>query len=443
MWRVLALLLGLEALIGMSWWLFLLGKSPGHLHYAVATVAAQAMALLAFLCGGRAEQQHAWLTRLNHRLRPKLLTYNDLEIRGALIANSHTRPSEAVHPDSSEATRAWRDVTRHRLMSGLYASAFAIGERCPAARIARQITLPGGLVRTLLTFDAIDGTTIPAFLLRPRTARQAPAVLVIPGHGRGIIETAGMVPSYQHGSALALARAGFIVLSPELRGFGYLEERLHADHIQLAREALRNGTSYHALVIEDLRLALTLLLNDVDVDARRVAVTGCSLGGDLSLTLGALDLRVAAVVAQGLCSWRGAPGTRPSAEEDGSAFSHDMCSLIPGEAAVARYEDRFLLMCPRPFAIFNGRRDVGKMREDESWLLSLLRRTYRLEDASERFDFELLSGGHEYYVGPAIRFLRRHFRLLEERPEVNADGGIDTARQAAEQSRLGDTIAPA
>jgi hypothetical protein len=83
------------------------------------------------------------------------------------------------------------------------------------------------------------------------------------------------------------------------------------------------------------------------------------------------------------------------------------------------------------------------MREEESWLLSLLRRTYRQEDASERFDFELLSGGHEYYVGPAIRFLRRHFRFPQERPAAISEAGFDPARPAAEQSRLGDTIAPA
>jgi len=193
----------------------------------------------------------------------------------------------------------------------------------------RQVTLDGGIVRTLLTFEAADGTAIPAFLFRPKTTRPAPAALVIPGHGRGIVDTAGLTgKSYQHGIAFALARAGFISLSPELRGFGYLGARLGSDHVRLARRALRDGTFYYAIVLHDLRIALALLSDDPDVDRKRIAVTGCSLGGDLSLTLGALDQRIGAVVAQGLLNWRGPRGTWPTPEEEGSVFSQDLCSLI-------------------------------------------------------------------------------------------------------------------
>jgi hypothetical protein len=187
--------------------------------------------------------------------------------------------------------------------------------------------------------------------------------------------------------------------------------------VQLARRALRDGTFYYAIVLRDLRCALALLLDDPDVDGKRIAVTGCSLGGDLAVTLGALDPRIGAVVAEGLCNWYGPRGTRPTPEEEGSAFSPDVCGLIPGEAVSTHYEDRFLLMCPRPFAIINGKQDVGDMGEDRSWLLSLLRRAYQLEGANDRFAFELMPGGHEYHVAPAISFLRRHLYRDSESAE--------------------------
>lgn len=168
------------------------------------------------------------------------------------------------------------------------------------------------------------------------------------------------------------------------------------------------GTSYSAILLQDLRQALTALMELSAVDPARVAVTGCSLGGDLSLTLGALDTRVQAVLAQGLCRWHGDRGQRPTPEEDGSSFTRDPCGVIPGETRFSHYEDRYLLLAPRPFAVINGRRDVGDIREDESWLLALLRQAYRLEGAGDRFSFFLTSGGHEYHLKPAIAFLRHH-----------------------------------
>jgi dienelactone hydrolase len=409
LWRVLGVLLVLEGLLGMSWFLYMQHRPPGHLHYAIGVLAAHVIALLAFLCGGRAEQREGWLTRLSRALEARRSCYGDV-VLGEYRSRPTPRPSrEPVRLGSPEAMCVWRESTRHQLIEDLYAMAFLRKVRAPAIRIAREVALAGGVVRTLMTFEAVDGTAIPAFLFRPRAARHAPAVLVVPGHGRGIVETAGIVKSYQNGAALALARAGFIVLSPELRGFGHLGASVGIDHEHVAHQALRDGTSYHALLLRDLRTALTLLLDEPGVDVKRVAVTGCSLGGDLSITLGALDSRIAAVVAQGLINWRGPRGRRPTPEEDSSAFNRDICNLIPGEATLAHYEDRFLLVCPRPFALINGRRDVGDMREDENWLLSLLRRAYQLEGSSERFAFELMSGGHEYYLGPAIRFLCRTF----------------------------------
>src|SRR6202158_1818221 len=418
LWRVLGLSLVLEGLIGLSWFLYMLGTSPGHLHSGLAVIATQVLALLAFLCGSRAEQQQAWLARLSFAFEARRVCYRDLPAGGHLSVTNPRPSREVVRLESPEAMCAWRESTRHQIITDLYATAFSGEQRVPPIRIARQVTLAGGVVRTLMTFEAADGTTIPAFLFRPRAARHAPAALVIPGHGRGIVESAGLTgKSYQHGIAFALARAGFISLSPELRGFGYLGARLGTDHVELARRALRDGKFYYAIILYDLRLALALLLGDPDVDGKRIAVTGCSLGGDLAVTLGALDPRIGAVVAEGLCNWRGPHGTRPTPEEEGSAFSRDVCSLIPGEAVITHYEDRFLLMCPRPFAIINGRQDVGDMGEDRSWLLSLLRRAYQLEGANNRFAFELMPGGHEYYVAPAISFLQRHFHYDGETAE--------------------------
>jgi dienelactone hydrolase len=303
---------------------------------------------------------------------------------------------------------SWREAIRRQLIADLYAKVFVPEEKSPTFQVLQELSLNGGVSRAFVTYEAADGTTIPAYLFRPRINQRAPAVLVVPGHGRGIVETAGVVNSYQNGVALALAQAGFVTLTPELRGFGHLGEVLGTDHSRVALRALMYGTSYSAILLHDLRQGLTALMEHSTVDPARVAVTGCSLGGDLSVTLGALDTRVQAVIAQGLCRWHGDRGQRPTPEEDGSALARDPCGVIPGEGRLTHYEDRYLLLAPRPFAVINGRRDVGDIREEESWLLALLRGAYRLEGASDRFSFCLTGGGHEYHLQPAIAFLRHH-----------------------------------
>src|SRR5512132_308999 len=85
LWRVLGVLLMLEGLLVMSWCLYMLNRPPGHLHYAIAVLATHVIALLAFLCGGRAEQQRGWLTRLSRALEPPRSCYGDVALGEYLL----------------------------------------------------------------------------------------------------------------------------------------------------------------------------------------------------------------------------------------------------------------------------------------------------------------------------------------------------------------------
>jgi dienelactone hydrolase len=405
-------LVGFQLLALSAWLAFCFGQPPGHFEFWLAALATPLGAMVGFLYGGRAEQQRAWFTRFAQFYESRRPYYKPVRVGGDPTLSrrrSAMKPARPFAPlTSPEQMSAWRDTTRREIINGLYQEAFAPELEAPGIRVLQEVNLDGGITRAFVTYDAADRTTIPAYLFRPKGDELLPAVLVVPGNGRGIVETAGLVRSYQNGAAMALARAGFVTLTPELRGFGHLGSTLGTDHPRVALNALMAGRSYSAIIIHDLRRALTALLGDRAVDPTRVAVSGSSLGGDLAITLGALDTRVSAVVIHGLFPWRGDRGQRPTPEEDGSAFSRHSCSIIPGEAIIAHYEDRFLLVAPRPLAIINGQRDVGNLREEDSWLPSLLRAEYRLEQAGSCFEFVLAPGGHEYHLAPAIDFLHRH-----------------------------------
>ena len=409
----------------MSPWLsFWFDRTPGQLEFALAALATPLVAIVGFLSGARAEQVGAWFTRLASLYESRRPYYETLQVSGdptlahCLEALKPLRPFAAL--TSAEQMSAWRDAVRRDITSRLYEDPFGPQANPPTIRVLREVDIDKGLVRAFVTYEASDGTTIPAYLFRPRSKGHLPGVFVIPGAGRGIVETAGIVKSYQHGAALALARAGFVTFTAELRGFGHLGAAVGTDPSRVARKALLTGSSYYAVLMHDLRRGLTAFLSHPSVDPTRVAVSGCSLGGDLSITLAALDTRVSAVVSEGLCHWHGERGQRPRPEEDGSELRGDASSIVPGEAGVSHYEDRFLLLAPRPFAVVDGTwdvvdgtRDVG-YKDKESWLLKLVRSAYQLEGADDRFEFIPTPGGHDYHVDPAIEFLRRH--MLKTQP---------------------------
>lgn len=408
--RVLTPFLLLQALCAWAWWTPA-AEPFAYLRFALGMGAASALALLGCFAGGQLERRFALFTRLARAREARRSYYEPLDQPGDVALEQWVagrRPKRALADlSASGVTPEWRRETRASIGS-LYEAPWAGADVPLGTRRVRVETVRRGITRTLFTFAGEDGLRIPAYVFNPAGAGRRPAVLVIPGHGRGIAETAGRVRSYQHGAALELAAAGYVTLTMELRGFGHLGETIGTDHAYVASRALLAGSSYPAIVLGDLKRALSVLAAHPAVDAERIAVTGCSLGGDLAVTLAALDPRVVVVVAQGLTRWSGSRGCRPSPEDDGSRFTGDPCGIIPGEMSTAHYEDRFLLISPRPFAVIAGWDDVGHFPEKDSWLVTLLRHVYRLEGVPERFDFIRVDGGHEYHLAPAIEFLDRH-----------------------------------
>ena len=320
--RVLTSLVLCELLAASPLLFLWFDQTPRYLECALAALAVPIVAIVGFLSGARAEQVGAWLTLLVRFYESRRPYYERFRVDGDPTL---VRRVEALRPSrpfatltSAEQMRTWRQQVRREIGSRLYEDPFGPEANPPRMRVLREVDIDKGLRRAFVTYEASDGTTIPAYLFRPGSERQLPGVLVIPGAGRGIVETAGIVRSYQHGAALALARAGFVTLTPELRGFGHLGESIGTDPSRVARKALLIGSSYYAVLMHDLRRGLSVFLDHPSVDASRVAVSGCSLGGDLSITLGALDYSR----LRGGCS-RSLPlarRARPGAKSGGGRF---------------------------------------------------------------------------------------------------------------------------
>ncbi len=237
---------------------------------------------------------------------------------------------------------AWRAEFRERLWDLL-----GVGDRPwqpygPSelkAEVEERIQVDG-LWRELVWLNVEEDLRLPVHLFVPAEAdRPQPAVVVFPGHGT-IAQTAGLEKSCQRANGLELARAGFVTLAVEPRGFG----RLGAiGHLQIDAAARLVGRTWYGLLVQDGMCAIDYLLTRPEVDQARIGA-----GGALTMYTAALDNRVRVAFVN---SFLGKYIAASLNEE------HCPCNDIPGILRYADMGDVASLIAPRPVMFVNGRGD--------------------------------------------------------------------------------------
>ena len=214
----------------------------------------------------------------------------------------------------------------------------------------------GTVTRRTLVFEQEDGVEVPAFLLAPKGQQtKCPALLSIPGHSHGIVATAGVVNDYQHSNALRLAEAGYVVLTMEVRGFGYLAKLGPAaeamDHGAHVGYAFVHGVPAIGVTVRDAAAGLSYLATRDDVKADQFGVVGFSSGGKAAIYLAALDERVKATVASGCVT---------SHNANFRYCQHDAYEAVPGLARSLEMSDCLGLVAPRALLVHWGEQDNNR-----------------------------------------------------------------------------------
>jgi dienelactone hydrolase len=332
--------------------------------------------------------------------------FPDIPISGRLAIEPVRPALAAPGPDrSAEYFGPWQSAGRDKLRELL---GHPSTEPPFAVRQVRSEKV-GGLVRETLVFTQPDGLEIPAFLHRPDDDERRPALLVIPGHSWGIVATSGIVDDYQNGNALRLAEEGYVTLTMEVRGFGYLQffggsdpplERTSYTPLNL----VRGGTSM-GVTVQDQTAGLSYLAARPDVRPDLLGLVGFSSGCDTAIYLGALDPRPRVMVLSGCVT---------SHESKFSYSRWDTYSAVPGLARWLGADDCLGLLAPRPVLVHWGELDGDPSSHSAAFNPTALAtfdgalRIYRGQGAAESLEKHLSPGiGHQFDVGAAIDFLRR------------------------------------
>jgi len=256
----------------------------------------------------------------------------------------------------ADAVAAWRAQTSRTLdeLLGPWP------DRCPPDVEVLSETDVGPYLRREIVFDSEPTMSVPATVLIPHDTSLAgvepgasgwPAVLAVHGHGPGRTEICEPEPGGNFAHQLAVA--GFVVLAPDLRGFGERAESTWnaTDWCDLNWvSATLFGVSPLTQNLWDLRCALDVLGGLREVDADRVGACGFSYGATCALFLAAVDQRVRAAVVSGYFSSVASSHRIPS----------NLCGsqVLPGMLGRIEHGDLGALIMPRPLFVESCQDDV-------------------------------------------------------------------------------------
>lgn len=259
---------------------------------------------------------------------------------------------------------------------------------------------------------------LPFYLLRPDTvAESTPLILCPHGHNHprlyvGLYEDEQERQHIIQGErdiAVQAVNEGYIAIAPTTRGFG--ETRTAADiaagNLSSCRTQLMHGLLVGRTPIGervwDIAKLLDWALETLDVDRRRVAITGNSGGGTVSLFAAACDERIAVAVPS--CYFNTFVGSIGS-------IRHCDCNYVPGMLCLGEMYDVAGLIAPRPFCAIAGKEDPIFPIAETRRAFAKLRHVYAVAGVPDNCQLHVGDGGHRFYSAGAWPFIRQHFENI-------------------------------
>lgn len=284
----------------------------------------------------------------------------------------------------------------------------------PPATLLEDVTC-SGYTRRRISLELCPELSVPIYLLSPdgHAGRQA-TVIACHGHGYGSRDLVGLKPDgtakdgdpgYQMNFALELVQRGFLVVVPELIGFGDVRLAEEGKSLmeysscqRMASNLLMLGHTLAGVRVWQIQAVLDWLCSGAEADPERIGCMGISGGGLVCAFAAALDSRIKSAIVSGYANtFLGSV----------MAMHHCIDNFIPDLLRHAEMPDIFGLIAPKPLFVESGRADpifpVASTRE----AIGRITAVYHLLDADDRFDSEIFPGEHRIWGEKAYPWLQR------------------------------------
>jgi len=292
------------------------------------------------------------------------------------------------------------------------------------------------------------GAAAIAFVLVPKgVSGKSPAIVAAHGHGACANALAHLdldgnlhdVPDpleYHRSFAMKAVARGYVVLIPEIVGFG------NRDNYSLEDRNWSNaGGTYQCTNILGTELGVPVMglrawdiMRQLDwftmhpaVDGERIGMWGISGGGTLTSYVSIFDDRIK---ASSICGYLTIARL--------SYMRHPACPCwcVPGSLLLGELDDIAALLAPKPLLMENGKRDWSLPMTANRQVIRKLRRAYDLMGGSENFEADFFDGGHWFHGEKTWQFFARHLAGSEkhecdEAADVSKEPGLHTFMRPA------------
>ena len=297
--------------------------------------------------------------------------------------------------------KKWQDVDRQKTRDTLLRCLGELPPR-PDPKKVKVVSKDDMGDYTLERFEFHNGvdSVVTGVLLVPKSRKgPAPAVIALHGHGSSK-ESVCTDPKNSQLIGPMLARKGYVVaaidacFNGERMGkgpAGQLEAKGGGQEATLFKLYLLQGRCLWGMMLREEQCLIDYLETRPEVDPKRIACTGMSMGCTRSWWLGAIDDRIKAVVGVA-CFTR-----YTELIAHGNLRMHGIYYFVPGVFQHYDTEAIMALIAPRPHLELSGDQDGGAPTDGVIMLEKKLGEIYKLHGKPDNFRSVIYKNtAHEY-----------------------------------------------
>ena len=290
-------------------------------------------------------------------------------------------------------------------------------DRVPLNAEIMSTVIDNGLVRQRVVFDVDAYMSIPCQVLYPQDMKPDgtnAAIICCHGHGPGKDAVAGIrkdpeterfIDYHNFDYGYQMAKAGFFVICPELRGFG---ERLDVPNPYPGRDPCNvdyiRGTliGYYPLTLNlwDIMCCIDYLETCPEVDRNRIGMMGLSGGGTMTTFAAAYDTRIKAADIMGYVN--------PFQEFCYKRANFCGMQILPDLYRWFDTDEIAGLIAPRPLLVEMGMYDECFYIHDMLKGYEGIRQIYAAAGVADAIDSDVFPGPHAYGGNKAVEFFRKN-----------------------------------